>query len=299
MTVRDLGRTLPAAWQEFMRNWETDRWPEFLDAVSAEDPFAVPIGSLFWSQQDVGRMLPVWRDVLPDDRIHVVTVPHPGTAGSELWLRFASVLGVDATRYDPTGRAVNESVGLASSELLRVFNERSRQAQLGWPAYSEVVKEGLAKRGLAPRRPKEPAMAVPADLRPWLHDRTKRQRSAIEDSGVDVVGDLADLEPVLTDGLQPQQLEPTELLDAAVDGLVYFARRTHQQSTAAAETADELHVLRGRVADLEAELERRRSRPVKQAAIDASERHRSLRAARRAYWRAAAVLRRGHPDSGS
>jgi hypothetical protein len=140
---------------------------------------------------------------------------------------------------------------------------------------------------------------VPAELHPWLHERAKRQRSAVEESGIQVVGDLAELEPVLTDGQQPQQLEPAQLLDAAVDGLIYFARRTHEQSTSAAETTDELRALRLRVAELEAEIERRRSRPAKQAVIDASERHRGLLAARRAYGRAAAVLRRGRRDGDS
>lgn len=298
VTCRDLGRTIPAAWQEFMRNWETDSWPEFLRAISGDDPFSVPIGSLFWSQQAIDRVLATWRDVVPDSRIHVVTVPHPGQASSELWQRFASVLGIDPTRFDASGWAGNESVGLASSELLRRFNRLSRQQQLSWPVYADVVKEGLAKRGLAPRRPQEPTLTIPAALHGWVQDQAKRQRDVIERAGVQVVGDLADLDPVLPDGIQPEQLEDDELVRAAVDGLLYLTKRTNRLREAK-NRMRELEArdaeLQARVAELEGEIQRRRDRPVRQLLIDLSGRSRWLMSLRRVYWKAANAVRRTSP----
>jgi hypothetical protein len=288
VTTRDLGRTIPAAWQEFMRNWETDTWPEFVRAISADDPLSVPLGALFWKQQDIGRVLANWRDVVDEDHIHVVTLPPPGQATSELWQRFASVLEIDPSRYDASGRAGNESVGLASSELLRRLNKLSRQQNLPWQSYADVVKEGLAKRGLAPRRPQEPSLAIPAALHGWVHDQAKRQRRTIEAAGVHVVGDLADLEPVLSDGIQPDQLDESELVDAAVDGLLYLTNRMSRLR----EANSEIVPLKQRVADLEAERQRRRRHPWRAALIEATERHRSLMALRKVYWKAANAGRR-------
>ena len=65
--LRDLARTIPAAWQEFMRNWETWTWEEFLGGISSENPRSTPAGNLFWLQQDLGRLLAIWRDVLPPE----------------------------------------------------------------------------------------------------------------------------------------------------------------------------------------------------------------------------------------
>jgi hypothetical protein len=292
ITTRDLGRTIPAAWQEFMRNWETDTWPEFVRAISADDPFSVPIGALFWRQQDIGRVLANWRDVVDEDHIHVVTLPPPGQATSELWQRFASVLEIDPSRYDASGRAGNESVGLASSELLRRLNQRSRQEHVPWQVYADVVKEGLAKRGLAPRRPREPSLAIPAALHGWVHDQAKRQRRTIEDAGVRVIGDLADLEPVFSDGIQPDQLDDDELVQAAVDGLLYLTNRVNKQR----DMHNQVRGLKQRVADLEAELHRSRKHPWRPALIDLSERHRSVMALRRGYWKAADAVRRRRSD---
>jgi hypothetical protein len=293
MTVRDLGRTLPAAWQEFMRNWETESWAGFLDAISSEDPLAVPLARLFWSQQDVGRTLAVWRDVVPDDRIHVITVPHPGAPSDELWRRVAQVLDVVPEDYDSTGRAANESIGLASAELLRVFNERSREAQLGWSSYAQVIKEGLAKQGLAPRRSREPHLAVPPELHAWLREEADRQVRTIEHAKVNVVGDLSDLMPILEPGAQPDDLEPGQLVEAALDGLVYLARLLHTKNETVADADSEIARLRSQVEQLGADLDERRTRPFKRAAIDLSERHRSLHALRSAYWSTMRLLRRG------
>lgn len=293
VTVRDLGRTLPAAWQEFMRNWETESWPGFLGAISSEDPLSVPLARLFWSQQDVGRILTVWRDVVPDDRIHVITVPHPGAAGDELWRRVAQVLDVVPEDYDSRGRAANESIGLASAELLRVFNDRSREAQLGWPNYAHVIKEGLAKQGLAPRRSREPQLAVPSELHAWVHEEADRQVRTLEHTKVNLVGDLADLMPILGAGAQPEDLEPGQLVEAAVDGLIYLARHLHTRNEAAHEADSEIGRLREQVEQLGAELDERRARPVKRAAIDLSEQHRSMRALRRAYSSTKRLLRGG------
>jgi hypothetical protein len=42
VTVRDIARTVPAAWQEFVQNWELWSWPEFLGAVTSENPRGTP-----------------------------------------------------------------------------------------------------------------------------------------------------------------------------------------------------------------------------------------------------------------
>lgn len=224
VTARDLARTIPAAWQEFVQNWNPWGWEEFLAAISAENPKAAPSGRVFWVQQDLGRHLAVWRDVLPAERLHVVTVPPRGAPAGELWKRFASVLGVDPYRFDSTGGGTNESLGLESTELFLRLNRASRLDNMTWDTYREAFKSTLAKRGLSRRRPNESAIAIPEHMHDWVRACAADQVEAVRSSGVDVVGDLADLEPKLdSGGRQPGTASDAAVLDAAVAGLVFLA----------------------------------------------------------------------------
>lgn len=225
VTARDLGRTVPAAWQEFMQNWEQWTWDEFLRGITSDNPRDNPAGRLFWSQQDLGRVLTVWRDVLPADRIHVVTLPPPGAPAGELWSRFASVVEVDAAEYDASGSGTNESLGLESAELMRRLNDLSRTRGMDWPEYDEAFKHALAKRTLARRKNLESSLALPPEHEPWVRARSEEMKQAVRASGAAVVGDLADLDPVFSGkGIQPDQVTDAALLDAALEGLVGLGR---------------------------------------------------------------------------
>jgi FtsZ-binding cell division protein ZapB len=244
VTARDLARTIPAAWQEFVQNWEQWTWPEFLRAVTSDNPRGTPAGNLFWVQQDLGRVLTIWRDVLPAHQIHVVTLPHPGAPAGELWSRFAGVLGIDGSAFDPSGRGGNESLGLESAELMLRLNLLSRQRGVEWPVYNEMLKHALAKRGLAKRRHRESALVLPPEYVEWTRARTAEQVSAVKASGAHVVGDLGDLEPAFgRDGLQPDEVGDDALLEAALEGLV----------TVTLDRGAELVRLRQRIARLQEE----------------------------------------------
>jgi hypothetical protein len=292
VTIRDIARTIPAAWQEFVQNWELWSWPEFLGAVSSENPRGTPAGNLFWSQQDISRLLAIWGDVLSAGQLHVVTVGRKGATAADLWNRVARVLGIDASLFDASGRGSNESLGLESAELMRRLNEVSRTRGLEWPVYNEMFKHALAKRGLSKRRHRESRLRLPRELEPWAQARTTEQIKAIEASGADVVGDLDDLQPDFGfNGIEFPAPESPDLLDAALDGLVALAKDRH----------DELARLRGRVAALRdkeeslaatrAELEAASGRPVRFMLVSLSERHAWLMAARRAYARGARLAR--------
>ncbi|MGH3356187.1 MAG: hypothetical protein ACRDOJ_09825 [Nocardioidaceae bacterium] len=294
VTVRDLARTIPAAWQEFVQNWNAWSWEEFVAAVSAENPKATAAGRLFWVQQDLGRMFAVWRDVLPAGQVHLVTLPQPGAPASELWNRFASVLGVDPRRFDTTGRGGNESLGLESTELMLRLNRASRLSNVSWDVYNEAFKGTLAKRGLSLRKPRESAVALPESAYAWVKATAAEQVATVQASGVHVVGDLADLEPRLrSPGVQPAALATEALLDAALDGLVFLGENRTK----------EIARLRAANADLRKQVKGQRTRLDKQQKrIDAMRRRLETRpgspavdtAAKRAWsTRARGLVRRG------
>jgi hypothetical protein len=294
VTIRDIARTIPAAWQEFVQNWELWSWPEFLSAVTSENPRGTPAGNLFWTQQDIGRLLAIWGDVLAPDQLHVVTVGQPGATAANLWLRVAQVLGIDGSSFDASGRGSNESLGLESAELMLRLNRLSRTRGIEWPVYNEMFKHALAKRGLSKRRHRESRLQLPHTLEPWARERTAEQLRAIAASGADVVGDLDELQPVFSPGQGDfGALDDRALLDAALDGLVALAK----------DRSEELVRLRGRIGSLRekqndnrlvtlrAQLDEATARPARFLLIRMSERNRWLMAARMVYSRVVRLAR--------
>lgn len=277
LTLRDLGRTLPAAWQEFVQNRSSFSWSEFLDAVTAEDPYAEKAGQAFWRQQHVEDLVSRWAGVLGPERVHVVTVPAPGGDPEALWSRFCQVLGIDPDGYQLRNLTSNESLGLESVELMRRLNPVSVEADIPLHDYLEVFKKQMAKRNLSSRKKSESVLVVPERLHGWVRDRAKAQARMLETSGVDIVGDLRDLEPVLpVEGRQPEDLDPEAILDAAVQGLVALA------SLRSRERAEAREQLR-RQQDAPEPWRRRARRRVRAALVSAERDHPSLRRAGSVY----------------
>ena len=91
VTVRDLGRAVPAMWQETLKNRRTWSWTDYLAALEDGEAEA---GRKFWRQQDAARVVGRWVDGLGPDAVSVVTVPPSGSPGDLLWDRFLDAAGL-------------------------------------------------------------------------------------------------------------------------------------------------------------------------------------------------------------
>ncbi len=223
-TVRDLARTLPAAWQEFMQNRQTWTWEEFLHGVREPESTNTG-GKAFWAQQHLPRLLDRWGTHLPAARIHVVTLPQPGAERDLLWQRVAGVLGVDPAGASTQDLGGNESLGLQSAELMRRVNLALAEQGGAARGYNPQFKHRLAKEVLASRRASESTLALPAAVHEWACGVAEEHIEAVRSSGVDLVGDLAELRPsAAKDGRRPEEVDDAELLDTAVAALIELAR---------------------------------------------------------------------------
>jgi hypothetical protein len=224
LTVRDLGRCVPAMWQETLKNGRRWTWSEFLHDVEHYDHDAARGrraqngGETFWRQQSMGRITQRWAGTAGADRVTVVTVPPRGAPSSLLWDRFAGTAGIEPRDWAQAPRA-NESLGAASTLMMRRLNDEL--TDLSVRKYKRTAK-ALAKHTLGKRRAEEDPIGftVPA----WLRARWAAERELLVESRVHIVGDLAELEPVDTAGVDPDAVAVDDELAAAVGALAELLR---------------------------------------------------------------------------
>jgi hypothetical protein len=220
VTVRDLGRSVPAMWQEAIKNRRTWEWPAYVRAIESGGD----AGKRFWRQQHSGKIVRRWAAGVGAENVYVVTVPPPGAPGETLWDRFGEVAGIAPGTWDEAPRA-NESLGAASTLVLRELNLATDDLTLN--AYKKRVK-ALGKHVMGKRRREEdPIGFVVPD---WLRQESKKIRNQLERSGAHVVGDLDDLTPLDVAGIDPTQVDDRAQRDAAVAALAGALRQVRQIS---------------------------------------------------------------------
>lgn len=214
LTVRDLGRQIPAVWQETLKNRATSSYGEFLSDVfvnpdSGEHKF-------FWRVQDVGKVVRRWGRAVGTSNVTIVTVPTPGGARDELWNRFARAVELSAVPIDLPEVGGNVSLGAAEAELLRHVNQVLPE-DFPWPRYARAVKRQFAELKLSPRGTSR--ILVPPQWHQAAKDKAAAMVSYLETSGCRVIGDLADLTPQLpgAEVSGPDDLTSDQLLLVAAE----------------------------------------------------------------------------------
>ncbi|MDP3893270.1 hypothetical protein, partial [Nocardioides sp.] len=120
ITARDLGRSVPSAWQErlkFALTTPLERWRPRPESDGARAEWG-------WRTMDPAGVAGRWGAGLPAERVHIVTVPRETTHEHELWQRFAAACGIDVPGLELSVARSNESLGVVAAELLRRVNER-------------------------------------------------------------------------------------------------------------------------------------------------------------------------------
>jgi hypothetical protein len=218
VSVRDLGRSVPAMWQEAIKNRRTWTWAEYVRSIEKGGD----AGRRFWRQQHAAKIVRRWGAVLGPDHVYVVTVPPPGADPALLWDRFSEVAGIAPDTWDEAPRA-NESLGAASTLVMRQLNFATQDLPVR--AYKKRVK-ALAKYVMGGHRGDEDPIGftVPA----WLRQESARIVADLARSGAKVVGDLGDLEPVDVRGVDPATVGDAAQLEAAVAALTGLLRQVRQ-----------------------------------------------------------------------
>lgn len=217
-SARDLGRQLPAAWQESVKQGRAWGLKKFLERSLA--------GKTFFARSfDIPEVLGTWGAGLPADRLHVVTVPH--TRGDALWLRYCEAFGIDPAWAPKDSVRANESLGPAEIRVLRELNRRLGFATRRSEPYDRLVLGMLGNDVLAGRG--NGKVTVPPKRYDDVDARSEEMIAWLEQRGVDVIGDLDDLRPRRPDPgtpwRSPASVSDRAVLDAAI---VALEEMTHE-----------------------------------------------------------------------
>jgi hypothetical protein len=222
-TARDMARQLPAVWQEWVKNQSTITFAEFLAAVRKPTDEERRLMDL----HDVPAILERWSKKVTADRVHLITVPPPGSHPILLWERFAVVLGLEPDRYELDIRDTNPSLGAAEVAVLRRINVELA-GDLSWPDYNRLVKFGLA-----PAMAKRPSarIALPDEAFKWAVEWAGQAVEKLARAGYQVVGDFADLIPkTVPTGEDPDCVGAEAQASAAIAALTLMANQPTPRS---------------------------------------------------------------------
>lgn len=254
-SARDLVRQIPAEWQENVKHRRTTSYAEFLEILM--DPTrSDEIAQWFFGVQEIPDVLDRWASTLPRERVHVLTVPPPGSPRGLLWERFASVIGIDPQEFLPAedGRA-NASLGVPEAAVLRSLNERIED--IVWNLnYRPLVREYLVHQRLS-NNTGSPRIGLPKHAWDWAQDLSRAWIAELERRQYDVVGDLADLVPA---GDAPAFVDPDDADPAAVAEVALQALA--EMTKEAARLRNEEEELHAHLADVMSQLDDAHTTPI-------------------------------------
>ncbi|WP_028661345.1 hypothetical protein [Nocardioides insulae] len=221
-SARDLGRQVPAAWQESVKQGQTWTYRAFCRRMRRRKGW-------FARTFDLPSVLTAWGDGLPAEQVHVVTVPQE-RQGDVLWRRFCTALALDPSWARRETQRSNPSLGAAEASLLRRLNTRlDRRGQIG--SYDFLIRELVAERELVGRQPLP--VTLPERLRGWAEEESERWIEWIASSGARVHGDPAELrpapQPVDARVLDPDRPGARIQLGAALDALAAMTREAERR----------------------------------------------------------------------
>ena len=244
LSARDLGRQIPAEWQENIKHRSTLRYRRFLELI-ADPARDSKIGAWFWGVQELPAILDRWGQGIAPERVHLVTVPPPGSDPTLLWKRFSHAFGLDGIELDLRDERSNPSLGVPETALLRRINIQAN-AVVQPADYRPLVRELLAHRTLSRRRG-SPRLALPSTAVPAVQEISRRWVDELRSRGYDIVGDLDELlVPTPTtppeEYADPDRPRPRQVAQAAFDViealLVENARLRHEESRLRRELAE-------------------------------------------------------------
>ncbi|HVV77978.1 MAG TPA: hypothetical protein VHC43_18330 [Mycobacteriales bacterium] len=192
-TLRPLGKILPSAWQQYVKDGFTGDYESWLRGMLLEPPYVWPT-PWFWIRHSHDVVLARWASIVGPERVTAIVVD---SRDHDLLLRqFEALLELPNGTLvgEPEGKR-NASLTYPEAELLRRVNVAFAERGLPDELYAAAVRSGMLPR-LADAR-SDLTAPHPIVTPGWALDRAAEigatAAAAIAASGIRVLGDLASL----------------------------------------------------------------------------------------------------------
>ena len=190
LTARSYWAAAPSAWQQTLKYGRSSSLLEFVAGMEPDTDRIEWEERWGWGTMDPAVVLPRWRTALPEDAVHLVTVPPPGSGPDLLWFRFAQACRIEPKHYGSLASPANSSLSAEAACLLRQLGPLLRgPGSVDVPA--EWIRTYLSERLLASHR------GSPIELDPDSAELVRRRATtsygALREARYHAVGDLNDL----------------------------------------------------------------------------------------------------------
>lgn len=222
ITARDLGRSIPAEYQEHLKYGNVMAYQTFLDRLRRPnvDDLAGELARLTWAVQDVPAIAARWAEAVGAGQVRIVTVPSAGAPRDELLTRFAAAVGFDAALLAEADEEVRDNRSYSALEVawLNRFNEFNTRED---PEYGDFIRDRLVTRFTDVEEITAPLL-LPASEFPWVHERAEAWVEALRAGEYQVVGDLEELLPRPSDAeaVDPDRISDTDLFEVSARALI-------------------------------------------------------------------------------
>ena len=142
---------------------------------------------------DLPTVLGRWGAHVPPEHVHLVTVPPSGASrpGDDLWHRFCRVVGIDPGWAPEQSTRANAVPRCGRGGRAAALNKQLDRMTRREAAYDGLIRSMLAEDVLA--QGDSPRITLPPDAYEWVDRTTGTWIEWIEQSGIDVVGDVDEL----------------------------------------------------------------------------------------------------------
>ncbi|PSL00395.1 hypothetical protein CLV30_11655 [Haloactinopolyspora alba] len=195
ITARGLGKLLPSAWQQHLRNGRSANFESFLNQRARErsmgwDVLEKDPQTPMWRAFALGRLAERWASVVGTDRVTVIT--NPGSPPEQLWSRFLDAAAVDGTKLSaPEKTPVHGGVTMAEAEILNSLNLNLTSAGWSVPAIKRLDKRIIDAFG--ERAERGPRVSIPEGHREQVEQWNDEVIAELRRSGVRVTGSIDEL----------------------------------------------------------------------------------------------------------
>ena len=236
VTLRPLGKMMPSAWQQYVRNGLTVQYIEWLEEALKRAPDPDPTGT-FWRRHRHDALVERWASIVGPQNLTVVVLDDSDR--SMLLRTFERLVGLPSGLLEFEAGWTNRSLTVAEIELLRRLNIEFKRR--GWPddVHRAFVRVAVTRQLHLAHQPTsgEPRITTPV----WALERAARigadAASKISALGVRVVGDISTLGAMPTpaaDVAAPAEPDvPVVVVKEAVLAIIAASLSTRNASTVA------------------------------------------------------------------